>query len=64
MRTVPGRDGRPLETVEEGELFGMAFPGRGEEMRRAARGIPPVDPASSLGWEAAVELVIEQAEGR
>ena len=56
MRIVPGRDGRPLETVEEDELFGMAFPGDGEEMRRAARGVLPIDDASRRRWEAAVEL--------
>ena len=56
MRIVPGRDGRPMETVEERELFGMAFPGHGEEMRQAARGVSPFDTASSLRWEAAVEL--------
>ncbi len=56
MRIMPVRDGRPLETAEEGDLFGMAFPGDGEEMRRAACGGLPADPASVLRWEAAVEL--------
>lgn len=56
MRIVPGRDGRPMEGVEEDELFRLAFPGEGEEMRRAARGASPVDSASRMRWEAAVEL--------
>jgi DNA repair protein RadC len=56
IRTVPGRDGRPLETVEESILFGIAFPGDGDAMRRAARGEPPRDPERARRWEAAVEL--------
>jgi DNA repair protein RadC len=56
MRIVPGRDGRPLETTEDSELFGLAFPGDGEGMRRAARGEPPGDRERRLRWEAAVEL--------
>ncbi len=57
MRIVPGRDGRPLERREESELFGMAFPGDGVEMRLAARGESPGDRERRLRWEAAVELV-------
>lgn len=56
MRTIPGRGGRPLESAEEAELFGMVFPGEGEEMRRAARGELPFDRGRGLRWEAAVEL--------
>jgi DNA repair protein RadC len=56
MRVVPGRDGRPLETTEETELFGMAFPGDGDGMRRAARGGSPDDRERRLRWEAVVEL--------
>ncbi len=56
MRIVPGRDGRPLEHAEEGDLFGLAFPDAGEEMRRAACGGPHRDPAMALRWEAVVEL--------
>jgi DNA repair protein RadC len=56
MRTFPGRGGRPLESAGEEELFGMAFPGEGEAMRRAARGDFPGDPGRGLRWEAAVEL--------
>jgi len=56
MRIVPGRDGRPLETAESWELFGVAFPGDGEEMLRAARGDLPRDPAAARRWEAVMEL--------
>jgi DNA repair protein RadC len=57
MRIVPGRNGRPLETREESDLFVLAFPGDGEGMRRAARGDSPADRERRLRWEAAVELV-------
>jgi DNA repair protein RadC len=56
MRIVPGRDGRPLETADEWDLFGMAFPGEGEEMRRASRGESPCDPSMAMRWEAVVEI--------
>jgi DNA repair protein RadC len=56
MRIVAGRDGRPLETADERDLFGMAFPGEGEGMRRASRGESPCDPSMALRWEAVVEL--------
>lgn len=45
-----------MENREESELFGMAFPGDGESMRRAARGESPGDRDRCLRWEAAVEL--------
>ncbi len=56
MPDVPGRNGRPLESIEEAELFRIAFPDDGEGMRRAARAEPPGDPARSKRWEAALEL--------
>lgn len=57
VRAVPGREGRPLEAMEEPDLFGWAFPGDGDAMRRVARGEAAGDPARRLRWEAAVELV-------
>src|SRR5659263_600239 len=56
MPGVTGRDGRPLEGVEETELFQRAFPGDGEGMRLAARGAEPADAARLLRWEAGLEL--------
>ncbi|HSL92276.1 MAG TPA: JAB domain-containing protein [Candidatus Limnocylindrales bacterium] len=57
MRRNPGRDGRPLEALEEAELFRSAFPEDWEGMRRAARGEEPADAARRARWEAAVEIV-------
>ena len=43
MPGITGRDARPLEGVEETELFRRAFPDDGEGMRLAARGSEPAD---------------------
>lgn len=51
-----GRDARPLEGLEEVELFRKAFPDDGEGMRLAACGCDPADPGRVLRWEAALEL--------
>lgn len=51
-----GRRARPLEGVEETELFGTAFPDDGERMRIAARGSEPGDAERILRWEAVLEL--------
>ena len=56
MPGVTGRDARPLEGVEETELFQRAFPGDGEGMRLAVRGAEPADAARLLRWEAVLEL--------
>src|SRR3989339_1457137 len=56
MPGVTGRDARPLEGVEEAELFRRAFPGDGEGMRLAARGSDPADAERRLRWEAVLEL--------
>lgn len=56
MPGVTGRDGRPLEGVEETELFRMAFPGDCEGMRLAVRGGEPAGAARVLRWEAVLEL--------
>jgi len=56
VRAVPGREGRPLETREESELFALAFPGEGDAIRRVVRGEATADPERRLRWEAAVEL--------
>src|SRR3990172_3779496 len=56
MPAITGRDARPLEGVEEKELFGAAFPDDGEGMRLAARGSEPGDAVRILRWEAVLEL--------
>src|SRR5512139_4119465 len=56
MPDVRGRWDRPLQMVEEGELFETAFPGDGEPMRRVARGEGPRDGGRELRWEAVLEL--------
>ena len=56
MPDVTGREGRPLEGVEEAELFRRAFPEDGEGMRLAARGSEPADAGRRLRWEAVLEL--------
>lgn len=56
MPGISGRDARPLEGVEESELFGTAFPGDGEGMRLAARGTDPEGSGRILRWEAVLEL--------
>jgi DNA repair protein RadC len=56
MPDVAGRNGRPLERVEEAELFRRAFPGDAEEMRRTARGERPGDATRAARWEAVLEL--------
>src|SRR3989304_946640 len=56
MPAMTGRDARPLEGVEEKELFGAAFPDDGEGMRLAARGSEPGDAVRILRWEAVLEL--------
>jgi DNA repair protein RadC len=56
MPGVTGRDARPLEGVEETELFRRAFPDDGEGMRLAALGGEPADAGRVLRWEAVLEL--------
>jgi len=51
-----GRDGRPLEQEEEGDLFRVAFPAEGEGMRKAARGGCPDSDPRVRRWEALLEL--------
>lgn len=57
MPRLPGRNGRPLETSEEADLFRAAFPGDGDRMRSVARGEEPADAALRKRWEATVEIV-------
>src|SRR4030042_947280 len=49
MPGVTGRDARPLEDVEETELFRRAFPDDGDGMRLAALGIAPADAGGPRG---------------
>jgi len=56
MPGVPGRDGRPLENLDETELFRIAFPDDVEGMRLAAKGKAPSDGGRTLRWEATIEL--------
>ena len=56
MPGVTGRDARPLEGVEEADLFRRAFPDDGEGMRLAARGSGPEDAGRNRRWEAVLEL--------
>jgi len=56
MPGVTGRDARPLEGVEEKELFRRAFPDDGEGMRLAASGSGPADAGRHRRWEAVLEL--------
>jgi DNA repair protein RadC len=56
MPDVTGRDARPMEGVEEVELFRRAFPGDGEGMRLAALGSEPADTGRNRRWEAVLEL--------
>ena len=56
MPGVTGRDARPLENVEEAELFRRAFPDDGEGMRLAALGSEPADAERHRRWEAVLEL--------
>jgi DNA repair protein RadC len=56
MPDVTGRDARPLEGVEETELFRRAFPDDGEGMRLAAMGGDPADAGRHRRWEAVLEL--------
>ena len=51
-----GRDPRPLEGVEETELFRRAFPDDAEGMRLAASGGEPADEGRLHRWEAVLEL--------
>src|SRR5512144_47683 len=55
MPGVSGRGARPLESMEEAELFRRAFPDDGEGMRVAARGSEPGDEGRILRWEAVRE---------
>ena len=48
MPGIAGRPARPLEGVEETELFRKAFPDDAEGMRLAARGSEPADAARHL----------------
>jgi len=57
MRKNPGRNGRPLETSEEAELFRAAFPEDWERMRSVARGEEAADARREARWEATVEIV-------
>jgi DNA repair protein RadC len=56
MPAFTGRDARPLEGVEETELFRRAFPDDGEGMLLAARGSGPADAGRHRRWEAVLEL--------
>jgi DNA repair protein RadC len=56
MPGVTGRGARPLEDVEETELFRRAFPEDGERMRLAALGSAPEDAGRRRRWEAVLEL--------
>jgi DNA repair protein RadC len=56
MPGVTGRDARPLEGVEETELFRKAFPDDPEGMRLAASGSGPADAGRHRRWEAVLEL--------
>jgi DNA repair protein RadC len=53
---VTGRDARPLEDVEEAELFRRAFPDDGEGMRLAVLESAPADAGRHRRWEAVLEL--------
>ncbi len=53
----PGRDGRPLEGMEEEELFRIAYPEEWQGIRGAARGELPEGDYRNGRWEATVELV-------
>lgn len=56
MRKTPGRNGRPMESVGEADLFRIAFGEGWERMRNAAGGEAPGDAEAGARWEAAVEL--------
>jgi DNA repair protein RadC len=56
MPGVTGRDARPLEGVEEAELFREAFPDDADGMRLAASGSGPADAGRHRRWEAVLEL--------
>jgi DNA repair protein RadC len=56
MPGVIGRDARPMEDVEETELFRRAFPDDWVEMRLVARGCEPSDAGRRFRWEAVLEV--------
>ena len=56
MPGVTGRETRPLEGVDEAELFRRAFPGDGDGMLLAARGSERADPERHRRWEAVLEI--------
>lgn len=56
MPGIPGRDGRPLENLDEAELFRIAFPDDAEGMRLAANGKESPGGERALRWDATIEL--------
>jgi DNA repair protein RadC len=56
MPGIAGRPARPLEGVEETELFRKAFPDDAEGMRLAASEGEPGDEGRHRRWEAVIEL--------